>query len=266
MTKIKLYDGWNFIRMNAEKDLTSLTPRRLYMDQCAQADYLHIWVWDGRGARRARQEIYPAYKSKRKPPSSEIYGAMQLWRDLLPHTTAYSIEVPGYEADDVIAHLVNHYGEMRPKEIQILSNDYDLAHLNYQRPYVYGGWKPKDDVKPEEVRLYKTFVGDSADTIAGVPNFGKGAWAAADKAVLRQIAMAAYLERDYSHLIDKLFPTKVRGGEQLKARILAMPEVLRQMWIVTGPIALTTAQLTDNMIRPIHNPQKVEEILRQFLL
>lgn len=263
---IRLYDGWNYFRMIVEKDMTSLAPRRLYQDMRDASNVLHIWVWDGRGARAVRQAIFPDYKTKRKPAANDIQASIEYFRQMLTHTTAYSIEIPGFEGDDVIAALVDHYTTAGAQRIEIYSNDYDLAQLQAGRPHIIGGWRPHENVQPHEIQTYKTFCGDSSDTICGVKGFGEKCWDSADKKVLRSIALACVREKSIDELVPHMFLEPVRGENSVKNWVLENQEKIAQMWTITGFIPLPDGALVDNMKRPLHDPAKVEEHLKMFLL
>lgn len=263
---VKLYDGSNYYRLIIEKDPTSLAPRKLYQDMVAEPNALHLWCWDGPGSRDARQQIWPDYKTKRIAAVNDVYASMDHFRDLLKHSTAYSIRVPGYEADDVIAALVEHYTAQNVSQIQILSNDFDLAALTAGRPHVIGGWRPRDNVPGDVVHIYKTFCGDPSDCIPGVKNFGEKAWEAADKKVLRSIALACVREKPIDELLPHMFTEKVRGEEGIKAWIAANTDQISRMYQCIAFIPISSAFLTDYMQRPIHDPYKIEGELRKFLL
>lgn len=263
---VKLYDGHNYFRMVVEKDQTSLAPRKIYQDMRDDAGSLHIWVWDGRGSRDARQAIWPDYKSKRVPAGNDIYATIDYFKALLQHSTAYQINIPGYEADDVIAALVEHYTQQHAKQIQIFTNDFDLAALAAGRPHVIGGWRPRDNVPPDAVHTYKTWVGDPSDCIPGVKAFGEKAWDAADKKVLRSIALACVREQPIDQLIPHMFIEPVRGEASIKAWVAANTEAIARMYQCVAFIPVKITELIDNLKRPIHDPIKVEQHLGAFLL
>lgn len=263
---IKLYDGSNYFRLVIEKDPTSLAPRLLYQNMVAEPGALHIWVWDGAGSRDARQQIWPDYKTKRVAAASDIYASMDYFRELLKHSTAYNIRIPGYEADDVIAALVEYYTTQGAKQIQILSNDFDLAALAAGRPHVIGGWRPRDNVPADAVQAYKTFVGDPSDCIPGVKGFGEKAWDAADKKVLRAIALACVREQPIDELIKHMFLEPVRGEASIKAWVAENTDSISRMFQCIAPIPVKMSTLVDHMERPIHDPVKVEAELRKFML
>lgn len=148
-----------------------------------------FWVFDGRNALQSRRKIFPDYKIKRDRETPTVNGFYEFARtvkaELLPHCRNVTIiEVEGMEADDIIAHLVrttnnsnSMKGETGAVGIDIISNDGDFYALE-----ALGGVrlekKPKwaDSVAPDDVRLYKTLVGDSSDNIPGLRLFGDKAW------------------------------------------------------------------------------------------
>ena len=93
----------------------------------------------------------------RSPPTEDVFQAMKLFRDLMLFSRDYSVCVPGYEADDVIAGLVAHYS---PRPIRIYSNDFDLMALTDGRPNVICGAEPKEGLPPSLIHLFKAWVGD----------------------------------------------------------------------------------------------------------
>jgi hypothetical protein len=260
---VRLYDGFNYFRAVVETDQTSLAPRRLYQDMVRESGVLHVWLWDGVGSRKRRQAIFPAYKAKRLPPAEDIHSSIMLFRDLLKHSTAYQLELEGIEADDLIATLVDHYAP-QAKRVEIFSNDYDLMALT--RANVFCGAKPKDGVKVEDIQTYKAFVGDPSDGVPGVKGFGAKAWEAADKKVLRNIAVAAVDGQPFDHLLPLMFRGDVRGEASIKAWITANAADLSAMYRIVGFMPVSVAACTNAIYRPIHDPERVQAMLKEFLL
>lgn len=256
---VKLYDAFNYYRAIAEKDPTSLAPRKLYQDMVAQAGTLHVWVYDGKGARKRRQAIFPGYKAKRPPTPSDIQASMQFFQELLVHSTAYQIQMPGIEADDVIATLVAHYAPMAQR-VEIYSNDYDLMPLTGGN--VFCGAIAKEGVKTQDIQVYKAFVGDSSDEVPGVKGFGKAAWAAADVGVLRAIALGGDLDK----LLPLMFRSEARGEQSIKTWITENREQLTAMWTIVGFLPPSISEVTSAIQRPIHDPVRIEAMLRDLLL
>lgn len=169
---IQIYDGNNFFRRILE---VGGDPRSIFNDFVGAVDEKRIVVWDGPHALKARRDIYPEYKANRTKPKTDIYVNFDMIREVLKHTYAIQVRVPGFEADDVIAELVK--GEV---DVHIHSNDRDFLALG-----VPCDATPIPGVAAEDIRLYKTMVGDSSDNIPGCKGFGAKAWAEADPEGLR---------------------------------------------------------------------------------
>lgn len=155
---LRLIDGNNYLRRTLDSDLTGLVPRNIF----ANAKATDLWVWDAPDGNARRRSIYPEYKMGRPKTPDDIRATVQFVKDLLVHTSAMQITVPGYEADDVIATFAKSM-----KDVHIVSNDSDYLALG-----VPCDAKSIPGVEPKYVRLYKTLVGDTADNIPGIKGFG----------------------------------------------------------------------------------------------
>ncbi|WP_419902163.1 hypothetical protein [Kiloniella sp.] len=167
---IRIFDGNNHVRRRLETDPSGLPIKTLY-EEVMHCDGIPVYVFDGAGSLKARREIFPGYKVGRKPGGEQIYKSMNMFRELLSLSRAIVIQVPGYEADDIIAKLAIKYRD-EGHSIHIHSNDGDFLQIdNVERDS-----KDYKGVPPRWIRLYKATVGDSSDKIPGIPNFGVGAW------------------------------------------------------------------------------------------
>ncbi|WP_164107675.1 hypothetical protein, partial [Serratia marcescens] len=73
-----------------------------------------VWCFEGRGAKFVRQRILPGYKDRPSTMTDGLHALVDLTRKALEHTRAIQVAVPQREADDVIAHLCETYGETGP--------------------------------------------------------------------------------------------------------------------------------------------------------
>lgn len=164
---IRLYDASNYVRMMFEAG-QNVTLRSLYNEVQYSPD-ICIYIWDGPNSLAARRKLYPEYKAKRKPAPENTYATMKLFNRLLCMSKAIQIQVPGYEADDVIAKLARKY--VTKHKVHIHSNDADMLQLE-------GVTTDRKNfrVPPQWVRLYKSLVGDPSDNIPGIKGFGKKSW------------------------------------------------------------------------------------------
>jgi DNA polymerase-1 len=141
-------------------------------------------VFDAPG-KTFRAEKYPEYKSHRPRMDTELKQQLP-WIDKLVHAHHFPLlRVPGYEADDIIATLVEQANAANI-EVHIISGDKDFAQLISEqvrmvdtlRDVVYTPElvRKKWGVPPQQFVDWQAMVGDKADNIPGVPGIGaKGA-------------------------------------------------------------------------------------------
>lgn len=133
------------------------------------------------GRKTFRQDIYPEYKSHRPAPPEDLIPQFSLIREACVAFGVPSVELIGFEADDLIAAYARASIE-RGDNTQIISADKDLMQL--LRPGVTM-WDPiknkpindqvvfeKFGVTPDRVIDVQALCGDSSDNIPGVPGFG----------------------------------------------------------------------------------------------
>ena len=142
-----------------------------------------IVVFDARG-RTFRHERYPEYKAGREAQPEDLSSQIPLVRELIDAYRLPVLEVPGFEADDVIATLVSR--APAGAQIAIVSTDKDLMQLVGPQVTLLDGIRDRrfgpDEVRerfgvpPERVLDLRALVGDTSDNIPGVKGIGeKGA-------------------------------------------------------------------------------------------
>lgn len=182
-SKVVIYDALSHLRVRMETEKPSDFLQGV-LNEAANPFGTRIWVWDGPGGNKARRALFPAYKTSREYKPG-IIKAMDFVRELIALTGSWQVRVPGFEGDDVVAALVNHFHATTDLPIEIVCRDGDLAALcaiNPQRIRCSHQVK----VPYHQIALYKLCVGDPSDDIPGIKGFGKGAWEKADKANLGQ--------------------------------------------------------------------------------
>lgn len=136
-------------------------------------------VWDVKG-KNFRHELYSDYKANRPPMPEEIGMQLPHVKEIMSAMGISQIELEGYEADDVIASIVN---DMQGQaDILIISGDKDFTQL--LSPHV-NIWDPMKDeystpesvkdelgIEPPVFADVLALAGDSADNIPGVPGIG----------------------------------------------------------------------------------------------
>ena len=142
----------------------------------AKFDDEFICVFDAE-RKNWRHEIYPAYKGNRDETPQDLVAQIDLARDATRAMGIPCLVVPGVEADDVIATLVQDQCPTR-----ILSSDKDLMQLVSPCCYIYDTMKgeqinennvmEKYGVRPDQMIDCQALIGDSSDNVPGVHGIG----------------------------------------------------------------------------------------------
>jgi DNA polymerase-1 len=129
-----------------------------------------------------RHERFPAYKAQRDAMPEDLAVQLRLAHDVLPAMGLRALEVPGIEADDIIATLARQARE-RGDDVVVVSSDKDLMQLvrpgtvmhHAQRDEVYDvpGVTKAFGVPPERVPDVLAIMGDASDNIPGVKGIGE---------------------------------------------------------------------------------------------
>ncbi|MFD1626812.1 DNA polymerase I [Azospirillum griseum] len=128
-----------------------------------------------------RNEFYPDYKAHRPETPEELKPQFALIREATDAFCLPSLELDGYEADDLIATYARLAREAgRP--VTIVSSDKDLMQLVGPGVSMYDPMKNKHigpdevfekfGVPPEKVVDVQSLAGDSVDNVPGVPGIG----------------------------------------------------------------------------------------------
>ena len=128
-----------------------------------------------------RSDIFPAYKANRSEPPPELVPQFALVREATRAFNVPSIELAGFEADDLIAS----YAEAALAEgddVIIISSDKDLMQLIRDGVSMLDPVKnrtigpaevqEKFGVAPDKVVDVQALCGDSVDNVPGVPGIG----------------------------------------------------------------------------------------------
>ena len=144
-------------------------------------DSYYLAIFDAKG-KNFRHTIYPDYKANRPPMPMELREQLSPLKEICNAMGMPVIEVPGVEADDVIATLAME-GSNKGIPVVISSLDKDLMQLvkdpmvkmmNTMNKQIYNeaGVEKKFGVKPDQIIDYLALVGDSSDNIPGVSKVG----------------------------------------------------------------------------------------------
>ncbi|MBX9943084.1 MAG: DNA polymerase I [Reyranella sp.] len=141
----------------------------------------HVAVILDAGRTTFRNEIYPKYKAQRPEPPEDLVPQFPLIREAATAFGMPSIELPGYEADDLIATYARLAVEAGAS-CTIVSSDKDLMQLvrpgvDMMDPMKMRKVGPaevmeKFGVTPDKVVDVQALAGDSTDNVPGVPGIG----------------------------------------------------------------------------------------------
>ena len=129
--------------------------------------------------RTFRNEIYDQYKATRKAMPEGLVQQIPLIKTACDKFGFFRVEIPGFEADDVIA---TYASKITDQPVNIISSDKDLTQLMSDTITIYDPMKRKyitteDVIKkfgvtPDKVLDVLSLMGDTSDNVPGVPGIG----------------------------------------------------------------------------------------------
>lgn len=129
-----------------------------------------------------RHNLYSEYKATRERMPDNLRSQISDIEDMIKTMNIDIIEIPGYEADDVIATLAEKLKQESNNEIYILSGDKDLYALVDEQVKIYDTQRKKISGPDETfakfgvpascVRDYLAICWDSSDNIPGISGIG----------------------------------------------------------------------------------------------
>lgn len=141
----------------------------------------HLAVIFDASAHTFRNELYDQYKAHRPEPPEDLRPQFGLIRQAVEAFSVASIEMLGFEADDLIATYARIAREAGA-DVTIVSSDKDLMQLIEPGVVMVDTMKDKrishDEViekfgvPPEKVVDVQSLAGDSVDNVPGVPGIG----------------------------------------------------------------------------------------------
>ncbi len=128
-----------------------------------------------------RNTLYDQYKAHRPPPPEDLIPQFQLVRDATAAFGVHCVELPGYEADDLIATYACKARDAGGEAV-IVSSDKDLMQLIGGGVVMYDPMKDrrleedavmeKFGVTPDKMVDLQALIGDSVDNVPGAPGIG----------------------------------------------------------------------------------------------
>lgn len=180
-------------------------------------DYL-IFIKDARWE-NFRHKLYSEYKATRDKIPDNLKSQITLIEEMISKMNLKIIEIPWYEADDVIATLAKKYLNDEQNEIFILSWDKDLYSLvtknikiydiSKQKIYDEYATQKKFGIPSKYITDYLAIVWDSSDNIPWISWF----W---PKKAIELINKYNTIENIYDHINDDDFVIWWKNLQKLK--------------------------------------------------
>jgi DNA polymerase-1 len=147
----------------------------------------HLAVAFDKGGSTYRYEMYQEYKAHRDETPEAIKIAVPYIQELLKAMHIPIIEVPGFEADDLIGTIAKQ-AEKQNYQVFMVTPDKDFAQLVSENIFMYKPARMGNGIeiwgipevlarfeieRPEQVIDFLGMMGDAADNIPGLPGVGE---------------------------------------------------------------------------------------------
>lgn len=176
-----------------------------------------VVAWDSKSSTSKRRTLYPEYKAGRIKPGEDFYAQIPLLKELIHDLGWHFVELPNYEADDIIGTLSKQADEAGDFETYIISSDLDMLQIIDNNTHMWRILKgftnieqinvpeieAKYHIKKSQFLDLKSLKGDSSDNIPGVPGIG-------EKTAVKLLNEYGSLDNIYAHLSDIKGSTKIK--------------------------------------------------------
>jgi DNA polymerase-1 len=130
-----------------------------------------------------RKQSYEEYKANRKGMPEDLLSQVDYLTDISYLLGFSTFRLKGYEADDLIAYIVNNFSKKLSIPTCIVSSDKDLKQLLSDQVFIYDalknkiitarGFEEEYGIKPEEYLYVLALMGDASDNIPGIKGIGE---------------------------------------------------------------------------------------------
>ena len=149
--------------------------------------HTHMLVAFDAGKTTFRHEFLETYKDGRKPMPDEMRSQINLIKKYLDLLGVKRLELPTYEADDIIGTLARLGEKADFEKIHIITGDKDLLQMADEKTTVHITRKGVTDIEsftpeavfekyelsPSQIVDLKGLMGDPSDNLPGIPGVGE---------------------------------------------------------------------------------------------
>lgn len=150
-------------------------------------NHTHMLVAFDAGKTTFRHEFLDTYKDGRKPMPDEMRSQINLIKKYLDLLGVKRLELPTYEADDIIGTLARQGEQADFEKIHIITGDKDLLQMADEKTTVHITRKGVTDMEsfdpeavfakyeltPSQIVDLKGLMGDPSDNLPGIPGVGE---------------------------------------------------------------------------------------------
>lgn len=212
-----------------------------------------------------RHRMFDRYKIQRKKMPEELGKQLSLIKEILDAFNIISLERDGYEADDILADIVDKLKD-KCRQIIIVTGDKDILQLVSSNVRVMSIKKGITDtvlfdsrevekkygVKPGNIKDLLALMGDSSDNIPGVPGVGP-------KTAKSLVSEFGSLEKIYEN-VNKIKSEHLR---ELLIKNRGLAELSRELSTLRMIEDINTEDLIKNSFRNI-NPGRVKGLFESL--
>lgn len=175
-----------------------------------------------------RDDLFAQYKANRRAMPDDLAAQLPLIHEVVTALCLPRLSIPGVEADDVIATVVERFGPAF--EVVIVTSDKDLMQLVDSHVQLWDTMRDRRcdraavrqrlGVEPTQVVEVMGLMGDPIDNIPGIRGIG-------EKTATALIARFGTIEQLLAHLDELAASTEIRGAKKLAALLQAHAEEAR---------------------------------------
>ena len=216
---------------------------KLIEDTKSNSKPTHLAVIFDNARKTFRNDIYSEYKANRGEPPEDLIPQFQIIKDSVKAFGIPSIELAGFEADDIIATYATQAAD-KDWKVSIVSSDKDLMQVVTKDINLIDTMKNKSigivevkekfGVAPDRVIDVQALAGDSSDNVPGAPGIG--------------LKTAALLINEYDNLENLLeFAEKIKQNKRRESLINNKELIKISKQLVTLKNDVTDIQSLDTL-------------------
>ncbi|MBN2558446.1 MAG: DNA polymerase I [Clostridia bacterium] len=222
-----------------------------------------------------RHGMYDGYKAGRKPMPDDLAAQLPVMKDILDRMGITRLELPGYEADDILGTLVEK-ARGEGCEVVVLTGDRDMMQLAGEKTVIRIPTTAKGTttvssydrdsilnefgIEPNQFIEVKALMGDKSDNIPGIAGIGM-------KTALDLVAAYGSLEGIYEN-IDKiksdLQKTKLESGRESAFLSRDLARIKTDVPLSCGLEALKIGEMDGDALLDIFKKLEFNSFIKKY--